>query len=71
MISIVSKLWMMSIQAGILVLIVMIARFFLRKYPKVYSYILWAVVGIRLLCPVWVRSPCFCKCLYEQQSYTK
>lgn len=59
MISIVSKLWMMSIQTGILVMIVMIARFFLRKYPKVYSYILWAVVGIRLLCPVWVEVPAF------------
>lgn len=51
------RLWAMSLQASILILVVLAVRFFLRKYPKIYSYCLWALVGIRLLCPVWVESP--------------
>lgn len=57
MIAMISKIWMMSLQAGVLILIVMAARLFLKKYPRVYSYVLWAVVGLRLLCPIWVEIP--------------
>lgn len=57
MIAVVSRLWIMSLQAGILILIVLAVRFFLRKYPKIYSYCLWAIVGFRLLCPIWVELP--------------
>lgn len=52
----VYRLWAMSLQADVLILIVLAARFFLRRYPRIYSYCLWALVGIRLLCPVWVES---------------
>lgn len=51
------RLWAMSFQAGILILVVLTVRFLLSTYPRIYSYGLWALVGIRLLCPVWVESP--------------
>lgn len=51
------RLWAMSLQASILILIVLAVRFFLGKYPRIYSYCLWILVGIRLLCPIWVESP--------------
>ncbi len=51
------RLWAMSLQAGILILIVLTVRFLLSRYPRIYSYGLWVLVGIRLLCPVWVESP--------------
>lgn len=54
---IVSRLWLMSLQACALILIVLIARAVLKRYPKIYSYSLWLLVGLRLLCPVLVESP--------------
>ena len=54
MTDVISKLWTMSLQACVIILIVMIVRFFIKDYPKIYSYILWAVVGVRLLCPIWI-----------------
>ncbi|MBE5949881.1 MAG: hypothetical protein E7261_12815 [Lachnospiraceae bacterium] len=55
--AIVSRFWMMSLQAGILILIVLLARMLLKKYPKIYTYCLWALVGLRLLCPVFIETP--------------
>ena len=57
MTDVISKLWTMSLQACVIILIVMIVRFFIKDYPKIYSYILWAVVGVRLLCPIWIELP--------------
>ena len=51
------RLWAMSLQASLLILIVLMVRFFLSRYPRIYSYCLWILVGIRLLCPLWVESP--------------
>lgn len=42
----------MSLTAGVTVLVVLFVRLFLKKLPKKYSYLLWSVVGFRLLCPV-------------------
>ena len=42
----------MSLTAGVTVLVVLLVRLFLKKLPKKYSYLLWSVVGFRLLCPV-------------------
>lgn len=53
----VYRLWAISLQADLLILLVLAARFLLRRYPRIYSYCLWAFVGIRLLCPVWIESP--------------
>lgn len=55
--AVIYRLWAMSLQASILILIVLAVRLFLGKYPRIYSYCLWILVGIRLLCPVWVESP--------------
>lgn len=54
---VISRLWSMSLQASGLILVVLAVRFFLRKYPKGYTYFLWMLVGIRLLCPVFVETP--------------
>ena len=50
------KVLSMSITAGYCVLVVLLLRLFLRKLPKIYSYILWLVVGFRLVCPFSLKS---------------
>ncbi len=45
------KLLNMSIAAGWLVLAVAALRFLLKKAPKAIRCVLWALVGIRLICP--------------------
>ncbi len=47
----------MSVTGSFVILAVLLARFFLRKSPKIFSYALWAVVLFRLLCPVSLPSP--------------
>ena len=42
----------MSITAGIITVAVVCVRFLMRKAPKAFSYALWSVVLIRLLCPI-------------------
>lgn len=46
----------MSLTAGIVILLVVFLRLFLKKLPKVFSYLLWAVVLFRLLCPISFSS---------------
>lgn len=46
----------MSLTGSIVILAVLLARFLLKKAPKVWSYALWAVVLFRLLCPVSISS---------------
>lgn len=41
----------MSITASYVILFVLVARLFLGKAPKIFSYSLWAVVLFRLICP--------------------
>ena len=41
----------MSIAAGWLILAVVVIRFLLKKAPRWISCVLWALVGIRLICP--------------------
>ncbi len=47
----------MSLQASIVILVVMLARLLLKPAPKVFSYGLWFVVLLRLLCPVSIEAP--------------
>ena len=49
-------LWNMSLTGSIIIVFVLLARLFLRKAPRVFSYALWAVVLFRLLCPVSISS---------------
>ncbi len=46
----------MSITASYVILLVMIMRLFLKKCPKVFSYILWFPVLFRLLCPLSLKG---------------
>lgn len=50
------KLFNMSIAAGWLILAVIVLRLLLKKAPKWLSCILWAIVAIRLVCPVSFES---------------
>lgn len=52
----IENLWMMSIQSCVLILIVLLLRAVFQRYPKLYTYGLWALVLLRLLCPVFVES---------------
>lgn len=45
-----------SITAGYVILAVLAIRLLIRRLPKIYSYLLWAVVGFRLICPVSISS---------------
>ena len=47
----------MSMTASIILLFVLLCRFFLRRAPKKYSYLLWSVVLFRLLCPISISAP--------------
>ncbi len=46
----------MSLTASVVILAVCVFRLFLKRAPKIFSYILWAVVLFRLLCPVSFES---------------
>ena len=47
----------MSLSASVVILAVLLARMTLRSVPAVFSYLLWAVVLFRLLCPASVPGP--------------
>jgi len=47
----------MSLTGSIVILAVLVIRFFLRKAPKKWSYLLWLVVAFRLICPVSLSAP--------------
>lgn len=42
----------MSVTAGCIIIAIILIRLLLKKAPRKYSYLLWSVVGFRLLCPV-------------------
>ncbi len=47
----------MSLTASFVALAVILARFALKRAPKVFSYALWALVLFRLVCPISFESP--------------
>ena len=47
----------MSITAGMLALAVIVLRLFMKRVPKKYVSILWALVALRLICPISISSP--------------
>lgn len=47
----------MSLSGSVVILCVLVARLALKRFPKRYSYVLWAVVLFRLLCPVSITAP--------------
>ena len=50
------KIFNMSITGSIAIAVVLLARLFLKRAPKIYSYALWAVVLFRLLCPLSITA---------------
>lgn len=47
----------MSFAASIVIFVVMIVRFFMKKMPKIFSYMLWGIALFRLLCPISFFTP--------------
>ncbi len=47
----------MSLTGSLMILACLLLRLFLRKKPRIFSYVLWAVVLFRLLCPVSFTAP--------------
>ncbi len=47
----------MGITASVVIAAVLLIRGVMHRMPKKYLYMLWVVVGIRLICPVAVSSP--------------
>ena len=50
------KILDMSLNGCIAVAFVLIARLFLKKSPKIYSYVIWLIVLFRLVCPFSIES---------------
>lgn len=50
------KILNMSITASYVILVVLAIRLFLARAPKKFSYMLWSVVGFRLICPASLSS---------------
>ena len=46
----------MSLAGGGVILAVLLARLILRGAPRAFSYVLWVVVLVRLLCPFTPES---------------
>ncbi len=46
----------MSITASYVIVAILLARVLMVRLPKKYSYWLWAIVGVRLVCPVSISS---------------
>ena len=46
----------MSFTASYVIAAIMLARLFLKKAPKIISYILWSIVGFRLVFPLSFES---------------
>lgn len=51
------KVLNMSITASVVILFVLVARFLLRRLPKIFSYLLWGIVIFRLICPFSFTVP--------------
>lgn len=47
----------MSLSASVVILVVLTARLTLKRVPALFSYLLWAVVFFRLLCPAAIPLP--------------
>ena len=50
------KILEMSLTGSIVIAVVLVIRFLLKRAPKVYSYLLWGVVLFRLLCPLSITA---------------
>ena len=51
MLSVFNNIIEMTLKASVVILLILIVRLFIRKAPKKFSYMLWAVAGFRLCVP--------------------
>ena len=51
------KILNMNLSAAAVICVVLLVRLALRRAPKKWSYLLWAVVAFRLVCPVSFSAP--------------
>jgi beta-lactamase regulating signal transducer with metallopeptidase domain len=61
----------MSITGSVIILAMLIARLCLKRAPRIFSYVLWAVVLFRLLCPVSFFTDISFLGILEESSSTK
>lgn len=61
------KILNMSLTASVIIVTVIILRVLLRRAPKIYSYMLWAVVLFRLLCPITINTSISVLGLFDTQ----
>lgn len=54
---VIERIWKMSLQADLMIPVVILCSFLLCRQSKKYSYILWLLVILRLLVPVFMESP--------------
>lgn len=47
----------MGMTASVVIVAVLVARGLMSRLPKKYLYMMWLIVGIRLVCPVMIASP--------------
>lgn len=50
-------LWVLQLQITIMIGAVLVLRLLLLRAPRLYSYFLWILVFLRLLCPATINSP--------------
>ena len=50
------KLLLLQLQVSMAVILILVLRQGMKRLPKIYSYLLWILVFVRLLCPVALES---------------
>ena len=54
--SLFTNILRMSLVASIVIIVLLLLRPLLKKFPRIFSYLLWGIVLFRLLCPVSFES---------------
>lgn len=50
------RIFLLQVQVSAAVLLVCLLRLGMKKMPKVYSYVLWLLIFLRLLCPISLKT---------------
>ncbi len=66
--SILIAIFNMSIAGSVVVVLALIARFFLKRFSKKYTYILWGIVCLRLICPFGISFPALINLLQGKET---
>lgn len=56
MMNVFLKVLEMSVTGSVCILSVCLLRLLLKRQPKIFSYVLWGIVGFRLICPIGFES---------------